>query len=54
MLFPFLGPFGHSWGLVNQVLDGDIAYNQLGGKTVRAARESESPLQVHAVHVRAC
>ena len=52
MLFPFLGPFGHNWGLVNQVLDGDIAYDVQGGKTVRAARESESPLQVDGVHVR--
>jgi glyoxylase-like metal-dependent hydrolase (beta-lactamase superfamily II) len=52
MLFPFLGPFGHSWAPVNQVLDGDLAYDVVGEKTVRVGRESESPLQVDGVHVR--
>ena len=42
MLFPFLGPFGHSWAPVNQVLDGDIAYDVQGGKTrARRARERQ-------------
>src|SRR5262245_13028712 len=52
MLFPFLAPFGHSWAPVNQVLDGDFAYDVVGEKTVRAARESDNPLQVDGVHVR--
>ena len=52
MLFPFLAPFGHSWAPVNQVLDGDVAYDINGGKTVRVARESDNPLQVDGVHVR--
>jgi glyoxylase-like metal-dependent hydrolase (beta-lactamase superfamily II) len=52
MLFPFLGPFGHSWAPVNQVLDGEVAYDVTGEKTVRVARESDNPLQVDGVHVR--
>jgi glyoxylase-like metal-dependent hydrolase (beta-lactamase superfamily II) len=52
MLFPFLAPFGHSWAPVNQVLDGDLAYDLAGGKAVRVARESDNPLQVDGVHVR--
>jgi glyoxylase-like metal-dependent hydrolase (beta-lactamase superfamily II) len=52
MLFPFLGPFGHSWAPVNQVLEGDLAYDVVGEKTVRVARESDNPLQVDGVHVR--
>jgi glyoxylase-like metal-dependent hydrolase (beta-lactamase superfamily II) len=52
MLFPFLGPFGHSWGLVNQVLDGDFAYDINGANTVRVAAMSDNPLQVDGVHVR--
>jgi glyoxylase-like metal-dependent hydrolase (beta-lactamase superfamily II) len=52
MLFPFLAPFGHSWAPVNQVLDGDVAYDQQGGKTIRVARESDGALQVDGVHVR--
>jgi glyoxylase-like metal-dependent hydrolase (beta-lactamase superfamily II) len=52
MLFPFLAPFGHSWAPVNQVLDGNIAYDIAGGKASRVARESDNPLQVDGVHVR--
>jgi glyoxylase-like metal-dependent hydrolase (beta-lactamase superfamily II) len=52
MLFPFLAPFGHSWAPVNQVLDGDLAYDVVGEKVVRVARESDNPLQVDGVHVR--
>ena len=35
MLFPFLAPFGHSWAPVNQVLDGDIAFD-IDGRGPRA------------------
>ena len=52
MLFPFLAPFGHSWAPVNQVLDGDVAFDINGEKAVRVARESDNPLQVDGVHVR--
>jgi glyoxylase-like metal-dependent hydrolase (beta-lactamase superfamily II) len=55
MLFPFLAPFGHSWAPVNQILDGDLAYDRVGEKgekAVRVARESDNPLQVDGVHVR--
>ena len=52
MLFPFLAPFGHSWALVNQSLDGDLAYDISNEKAIRVARESDNPLQVDGVHVR--
>jgi hypothetical protein len=52
MLFPFLGPFGHAWGLNNQVLDGTIAYDINGTNAVRVAAMSDNPLQVDGVHVR--
>ena len=52
MLFPFLAPFGHSWAPVNQILDGDIAFDLAGEKAARVARESDNPLQVDGVHVR--
>ena len=52
MLFPFLAPFGHSWAPVNQVLDGDVAFDIAGEKAARVARESDNPLQVDGVHVR--
>jgi glyoxylase-like metal-dependent hydrolase (beta-lactamase superfamily II) len=52
MLFPFLAPFGHSWAPVNQVLDGDVAFDMQGPKAVRVSRESDNPLQVDGVHVR--
>jgi glyoxylase-like metal-dependent hydrolase (beta-lactamase superfamily II) len=52
MLFPFLAPFGHSWAPVNQVLDGDVAFDLQGPKGVRVSRESDNPLQVDGVHVR--
>jgi len=52
MLFPFLAPFGHAWGLNNQVLDGTIAYDINGTNAVRVAAMSDNPLQVDGVHVR--
>lgn len=55
MMFPFLAPFGHSWAPVNQVLDGDLAFDLLGEKgekAVRVAREGDGALQVDGVHVR--
>ena len=52
MLFPFLAAFGHSFALNNLVLDGDIAYDVNGGKPVRVARWSVSPLFVDGVHMR--
>jgi glyoxylase-like metal-dependent hydrolase (beta-lactamase superfamily II) len=52
MLFPFLGPFGHAWGLTTQVLDGTIAYDINGANAVRVAAMGDNPLQVDGVHVR--
>ena len=52
MLVPFLAPFGHSWAPVNQVLDGNVAFDLQGPKAVRVSRESDNPLQVDGVHVR--
>ena len=52
MLFPFLGLFGHSYALNNLVLDGDIAFDVMGDKTMRVPRWSQSPLQLDGVHMR--
>jgi glyoxylase-like metal-dependent hydrolase (beta-lactamase superfamily II) len=52
MLFPFLAQFGHSFALVNLVLDGDLAFDVNGGVARRVARWGESPLQADGVHMR--
>lgn len=52
MLFPFLEPFGHSFMLLDQRLDGDVAYDVNGEKFVRQARRSETPLWNDGVHMR--
>jgi len=52
MLFPFLGVFGHSYALIDQILDGDIAFDVMGDKTIRAPRWSQSPLQLDGIHMR--
>jgi glyoxylase-like metal-dependent hydrolase (beta-lactamase superfamily II) len=52
MLFPFLAPFGHSWGMVTQRLDGDLAYDVMGDRQVRVPAMSDNPLMVDGVHVR--
>lgn len=52
MLFPFLAAFGHSFALVNLILDGDVAFDRNGEKAARVARWSESPLQADGVHMR--
>jgi glyoxylase-like metal-dependent hydrolase (beta-lactamase superfamily II) len=52
MLFPFLAAFGHSFGLNNLILDGDVAFDVNGEKAARVARWSETPLQLDGVHMR--
>ena len=52
MLFPFLIAAAHSFAQVNQILDGDIAFDVQGGTAKRQARWIESPLQVDGVHMR--
>lgn len=52
MLFPFLEPFGHSFLLLDQRLDGNVAYDVMGDKFSRQARRSETPLWNDGVHMR--
>jgi glyoxylase-like metal-dependent hydrolase (beta-lactamase superfamily II) len=52
MLFPFLAAFGHNYALNNLVLDGDIAFDINGGKTVRVPRWVDGILQLDGVHMR--
>jgi glyoxylase-like metal-dependent hydrolase (beta-lactamase superfamily II) len=52
MLFPFLATFGHSFALINLILDGDVAFDVNGDKAARVARWSETPLQLDGVHMR--
>src|SRR5215470_9015816 len=50
MLFPFLAPFGHSFALNDNVLDGDVALS--GDRAQRVAKFSDSPLIMDGVHMR--
>jgi glyoxylase-like metal-dependent hydrolase (beta-lactamase superfamily II) len=56
MLFPFLAPFGHSFALNVNVLDGDIAFDVTGdvnGGTVRRVpRFLDTPQILDGVHMR--
>ncbi len=52
MLFPFLLPFGHSFALNVNGLDGDIAFDRQGERAVRVARFTESALMIDGVHMR--
>jgi glyoxylase-like metal-dependent hydrolase (beta-lactamase superfamily II) len=68
MLFPFLAPFGHSFALNNNVLDGDVAFDLIAGpppgvepapagpapapRAVRSPRFTENPLILDGVHMR--
>src|SRR5215470_4600492 len=44
MLFPFLAPFGHSFALNENMLDGDIAFDLNNGMAQRVPRFSDNPL----------
>jgi glyoxylase-like metal-dependent hydrolase (beta-lactamase superfamily II) len=52
MLFPFLGPFGHSFALNDNILDGDIAYDRDGDRAQRVPAFSDNPLMMDGVHMR--
>src|SRR4051812_2934413 len=52
MLFPFLGPFGHSFALNDNRIDGDIAFDVNGDRSQRVARFSDSPLIMDGAHMR--
>jgi glyoxylase-like metal-dependent hydrolase (beta-lactamase superfamily II) len=52
MLFPFLAPFGHSFALNDNILDGDVAFDVAGGTARRVARFSDNPLMMDGVHMR--
>jgi len=52
-LFPFLAPFGHSFDLVNQVLDGDVAYNiSADGSMSRVGFQNPGALGTDGVYDR--
>ena len=52
MLFPFLAPFGHSFALNDNILDGDVAFDVNGDRAQRVAKYSDSPLIMDGVHMR--
>jgi glyoxylase-like metal-dependent hydrolase (beta-lactamase superfamily II) len=52
MVFPFLAPFGHSFALNDNILDGDIAFDRNGDRAQRVARFSDNPLIMDGVHMR--
>jgi len=52
MLFPFLGPFGHSFGLNDNRLDGDVAFDVTGERVERVPRFLDTPLMLDGVHMR--
>jgi hypothetical protein len=52
-LFPFAAIFGHSYAMVDEVLDGDIAYDIApDGALRRVPRWNETSHQVDGVHMR--
>ncbi len=52
MLFPFLAPFGHNWGLNDMRLDGDVVYDVNGTTARRQPVRSEGALLNDGVHMR--
>jgi hypothetical protein len=52
MLFPFLGPFGHSFALNDSRIDGDVAFDVNGDRSQRVAQFSDSPLIMDGAHMR--
>ena len=52
MLFPFLAPFGHSFALNDNRLDGDIAFDVNGDRAQRVPEFMDNPLILDGVHMR--
>lgn len=51
MLFPFLAPFGHSFALNDNRLDGDIAFDVNGDRAQRVAQFTDGALAMDGVHM---
>ena len=52
MVFPFLAPFGHSFALNDNRLDGDIAFDINGDRAQRVAQFTDGALAMDGVHMR--
>ena len=52
MVFPFLAPFGHSFALNDNRLDGDIAFDVNGERAQRVPQFTDNPLTLDGVHMR--
>jgi glyoxylase-like metal-dependent hydrolase (beta-lactamase superfamily II) len=52
MLFPFLAPFGHSFELNDNRLDGDVAYDINGERAQRIPQMMDGALIMDGVHMR--
>ena len=52
MVFPFLAPFGHSFAVNDNRLDGDIAFDVNGERAQRIPPFMDGPLIMDGVHMR--
>jgi glyoxylase-like metal-dependent hydrolase (beta-lactamase superfamily II) len=52
MVFPFLAPFGHSFALNDNRLDGDVAFDINGERAQRVPQFLDNPLIMDGVHMR--
>src|SRR3954468_12216255 len=52
MLFPFLGPFGHSFALNDNRIDGDVAFDVDAARSQRVPQALDTPLIMDGVHMR--
>src|SRR4051812_32271662 len=52
MLFPFLAPFGHSFALNDNRLDGDVAFDVHAARSQRVPQALDTPLIMDGVHMR--
>src|SRR5215510_2407769 len=52
MLFPFLAPFGHSFALNDNRLDGDVAFDINGDRPQRVPQFLDTALILDGVHMR--
>ena len=52
MLFPFLAPFGHSFAVNDNRLDGDVGYDVNGQRVQRIPPFLDGPLIMDGVHMR--
>ena len=52
MMFPFLAPFGHSFALNDNRLDGEVAFDVNGERVQRVPQFLDNPLILDGVHMR--